>query len=298
MFAVSVLAGCANPLPPSVDKETRLEQHPLTNLLVIQAGNPLLDQPVRNICVVEQRFLEVTRTEITRRYERATPYQMWRELYEVPLGVVSLTAGLGATLLNLITQEQIPETTTAQNWVKNGWDALNPLMNMQSTERVDVQLANTQEQQQKNRVEDTRIPWGHQAVTLTLGDQQNVQTTDANGVIQINLLDAVFSDKRLNTAENLRIYVSQPETHQHAEELLQITPELQATLSEARGLIWGDLESGSAEDWARRIQRLKTLHLTQEAQDLEKVLFDLTRYDPQLRHEFVRELQTSSLITY
>ena len=49
------------------------------------------------------RILEVTEFEVTRRYDRYTPYQAWREIYEIPLGAVALVAGVGANIVNVVT---------------------------------------------------------------------------------------------------------------------------------------------------------------------------------------------------
>ena len=292
-----LLAGCANYYPQYSEQETRLERQPLEGSLLIDIGDPVLDLPLRRIRILEQKFFDVTRVEITRRYDRYTPYQAWRELYEIPLGAVALIAGIGANLLNVITFGQISEQAT-RGWIEEGLDGLNPFMNIQSLKRTTELLADTQEQRRNSRVEDARIPWADKNVTITMGSRQFLATTDHNGLLRLNLLEPPFSEQDISQIDSIRIRAENPQSHQIAEDLLHISPDLQSKLQEAQGLILDDLESDNVEHWVFRIRRLNELELNEEAQDLEKNLIELTRYDPELQQEFLQALKPSPVIIH
>ena len=99
LCAALVLAGCANHLPQRSEHEERIERKLLDHSLQIDVGEPrVLELPQRRIRVHEQKTFEVTAYEVTRRYDRYTPYQPWRELYEVPLGAVAIVGGVGANV--------------------------------------------------------------------------------------------------------------------------------------------------------------------------------------------------------
>jgi hypothetical protein len=73
----------------------------------------------------EQKTFEVTEFDVTRHYDRYTPYQPWRELYEIPLGAVAIVAGVGANVLNVFTLGQLPDSVT-QDWINYGFAGINP----------------------------------------------------------------------------------------------------------------------------------------------------------------------------
>lgn len=288
-LAALLLTGCANYLPQYSEQETRLERQPLAGELQIDVGDPILDLPQRRICIREQKAFDVTRIEITRHYERYTPYQIWRELYEIPLGAVALIAGIGANLVNVITFGQIPEQAT-RGWIEDGLAGLNPFMNMKSSERSLDLLADTQEQRRSSRVEDASLPWADKPVTVILGKHSYPMQTDRNGVLRLNLLEPPFYGQDISHVEQLQVQVNGLDKRQ-AEATLQVSPDLQARLQEAEKLILDDLESDGVERWVFRIRRLNELSLEEEAQDLEKNLIELTRYDPELQQEFLQALR-------
>src|SRR3546814_7883505 len=97
--------------PPRSTRTDTLFPYPtLFRSLRIELGEPqVLELPQRRIRVQEQMTFEVTDFEVTRRYDRYTPYQPWRELYEIPLGVVAVVAGVGANVLNVVMLGNMPE---------------------------------------------------------------------------------------------------------------------------------------------------------------------------------------------
>ena len=56
---------------------------------------------------------------MTRRYDRYTPYQAWREIYEIPLGAVALVADVGAIIVNVVTFGSVPDNIT-HGWINYG----------------------------------------------------------------------------------------------------------------------------------------------------------------------------------
>ena len=124
--------GCANHLPQRSEHEARTERKLLDHSLRIELGEPqVLELPQRRIRVQEQKTFEVTDFEVTRRYDRYTPYQPWRELYEIPLGAVAVVAGVGANVLNVVLLGNLPEQAT-RGWISYGFAGMNPFMNVES----------------------------------------------------------------------------------------------------------------------------------------------------------------------
>ncbi len=81
-----LLSGCANQLPQRSEHEERVERKLLEHTLQVDVGQPdVLELPQRRVRINDQKSFEVTEFEVTRRYDRYTPYQAWREIYELNL---------------------------------------------------------------------------------------------------------------------------------------------------------------------------------------------------------------------
>lgn len=108
-----LLSGCANQLPQRSEHEERVERKLLEHTLQVDVGQPdVLELPQRRVRINDQKSFEVTEFEVTRRYDRYTPYQAWREIYEIPLGAVALVAGVGANIVNVVTFGSVPDNIT------------------------------------------------------------------------------------------------------------------------------------------------------------------------------------------
>lgn len=284
-----LLTACANHEPQYQELESRLEKTPVETQLQIDPGDSILELPQRRIRFTEQQEVKITRVETIHYYDRYTPYQAWRELYEVPLGAVNLLVGLGVNLLDLLSLGSLPKDMT-QGWIETGLAGLNPFMNISSSERSIDQLIETQEQRQNNHLEATQTPWANKSVMVSLGKHQYPMSTDRNGVLRLNLLEAPFSEHSFQQLEKIHISAKDPEHSLSAEIDLALSPNLCAHLQEARSLILDDLESDSLNHWVFRINRLNALSLEEEAQDLEKNLLELTQNDPELHQELLHAL--------
>lgn len=285
------LTGCANQLSQRNEHEERVERKLLEHRLLIDAGSPPeLDQPQRLVRVEEQKTFEVTPFEVTRRYQRYTPYQPWRELYEIPLGVVAVVAGVGANLVNVVTLGSLPDSAT-RGWIDYGLAGLNPFMNAESNGRAQQNLASVDEQKGEPREEIARLPWAERPVLVTVDKQTHELTTNRDGVLRLNLLDSPLAEVDVTHLAKLRLHVEDPQDKAQAETTLLVDRKLRERLKEARPLIFEDLEEGDVDHWVHRVKRLAQLGLEEEAGELEQSLLELTRNDPELQKELIQSLR-------
>lgn len=71
-----LVSGCANQMSQRSEHEERVERKLLDHSLQIDVGEPkVLELPQRRVKINEQKTFEVTEFEVTRRYDRYTPYQ-------------------------------------------------------------------------------------------------------------------------------------------------------------------------------------------------------------------------------
>lgn len=285
-----LLSGCANQLPQRSEHEERVERKLLDHSLQIDVGEPrVLELPQRRIRIHEQKTFEVTEFEVTRRYDRYTPYQAWRELYEVPLGAVAVVAGIGANVVNVVMLGRLPDSVT-KDWISYGFAGMNPAMNVESNGRSQQNLASLDEQQVDKRTEYSSLPWADRPVMVKAGKQTYEMSTDRNGMLRLNLLDGPFAEQDASRIGTLLLSVTDPLDNAQAEATLLVSRNLRGKLQEAHALIFDDLEDDEVAQWVHRVKRLSELGLEEEASELEQSLIELTRNDPELQQEFLKSL--------
>ncbi|TDF78202.1 hypothetical protein [Pseudomonas sp. H9] len=285
-----LLSGCANQMSQRSEHEERIERKLLEHSLQVDVGAPkVLELPQRRVRIHEQKNFEVTEFEVTRRYDRYTPYQPWREIYEIPLGAVAVVAGIGANVVNIFALGNLPDSVT-RDWFSYGVDGLNPFMNAQSNGRAQQNLAGITEVQKDKRKEYTSLPWSDRPVEVKAGKVNHTLTTDRNGVLLLNLLDSPFSEQNLTHIGTLHLQVADEDDNVRGDASLLISSSLRSKLVEAHDLIFDDLEDDEVNQWVHRVKRLSELGLEEEASELEQSLIELTRNDPELQQEFLHAL--------
>lgn len=283
------ISGCANHLPQRSEHEARTERKLVDHSLRIDAGAAVLELPQRRVRVLDQKTFEVTDFEVTRRYDRFTPYQPWRELYEIPLGAVAVVAGIGANVLNVVLLGNLPESVT-RDWISYGFAGLNPFVNMESNGRSQQSLASIDEQRRDARIEYSSLPWTERPILVIAGSETHELSTDRNGLLRLNLLDGPFADQDISQIGKLQLSVEDPQDGTRADATLLVSRNLRGKLLEAHDLIFDDLEGDDVSQWVHRVKRLSELGLEEEASELEQSLIELTRNDPDLQQEFLRSL--------
>jgi len=285
-----LVSGCANQMSQRTEHEERVERKLLAHSLQIDVGEPkVLELPQRRVRIHEQKTFEVTEFDVTRRYERYTPYQGWRKVYEMPLGAVALLAGIGANVANIFALGHLPDSVT-HGWVKDGLDGVNPFMNVESGGRAQQNLTAVEEVQRDKRMEYSSLPWSERPVEVLIGKQSSELTTDRQGVLRLNLLDSPFAEQDLNRIGKLEIRVEDAQGEVHSDSSLTLSSALRGKLLEAHDLIYNDLEGDDVNQWVHRVKRLSQLGLEEEASELEQSLIELTRNDPELQREFLKTL--------
>jgi len=285
-----LLSGCANQLPQRSEHEERIERKLLDHSLQIEVGEPrVLELPQRRVRVHEQKTFEVTAFDVTRRYDRYTPYQPWRELYEVPLGAVAVVGGIGANVLNVVLLGSLPDSVT-KDWISYGFAGLNPFINVESNGRSQQNLASLEEHRQDARTEYSSLPWAERPVLVKAGKQTHELLTDRNGILRLNLLDSPFAEQDVTRISTLLLSVEDDQGSARADASLLVSRTLRGKLQEAHELIYNDLEGDDVAQWVHRVKRLSELGLEEEASELEQSLIELTRNDPELQKIFLMAL--------
>lgn len=294
LVCLALLSACANHLPQRSDHEARAERKLLDHSLRIDAAEETpMDLPQRRISINEQQTFEVTDFEVTRVYDRYTPYQAWREIYEIPAGAVAVVAGVGANVVNVIALGNVPQSAT-RGWIEYGMAGLNPAMNVQSHGRAEQNLASLHEVQTGQHKEQLSLPWTEKPVLVKAGKQTHELLTDRRGLLFLNLLDGPLAEQDLTNIDKLTVVVEDPRDGTHQEVTLTISKALRNKLQEAHELIFTNLEDDDVDQWVYRVSRLSQLGLEDEASELEQSLLELTSNDPELQAEFLKALESKT----
>jgi len=297
LCGVIFLSGCANHLPQRSEYEERFERKLLDHNLQIDLGEPaVLELPQRRVRIQEQKTFEVTTIEVSRRYDRYTPYQAWRELYEVPMGAIAIVGGIGANALNVVLLGSLPDSAT-KGLISYGFAGLNPFMNIESNGRSQQNLASLEERRLEPRTEYLSQPWAERMVQVQAADQQHELQTDRQGILRINLLDSPFADQDSTLITRLLISVEDGQSGTRSDASLLVSRTLRGKLQEAHDLIYNDLEADDVAQWVHRVRRLAELGLEEESTELEQSLIELTRHDPELQESFLKALSLTSSVS-
>ena len=294
LLCAALLSACANHLPQRSDHEARAERKLLDHSLKIDAAaDKPMELPQRRISIYEQQTFDVTDFEVTRVYDRYTPYQGWREVYEIPGGAVAVVAGVGANVVNIIALGNVPQSAT-RGWIEYGMAGLNPVMNVESNGRAEQNLASLNELQTGQHKEQISLPWAEKPVLVKAGKQTHELMTDRRGLLFLNLLDGPLAEQNLRYIDKLELTVEDPKDGTQQTVTLIISKSLREKLQEAHELIFANLEDDDVSQWVYRVNRLAELGMDDEASELEQSLIELTSNDPELQSAFLQALQKNT----
>ncbi len=184
-------AGCANHLR-FVDV---LEEDTETQLRASRVEIEGAEEPLRSaratLTLVRIDSFEDSTARRTVRYDEHTPFSGWRELYEVPGGLVSVPLSFGVNALSVALLGYLPHET-ARRYTWWTWAALNPLLNAESEtrtrrERVEVLADRTERSERAHRTPLARRP----ASVRFDGEREARRRSDARGVLSFHLLEAI-----------------------------------------------------------------------------------------------------------
>ncbi len=118
---------------------------------------------------------------------QSTPYECWREIYEVPMGVVVFPIGIVSHVLNVVSLGIFPYRWC---WAMDcfGLAALNPFMNVEDADRIKDEALKNYRELADQREENEEMLLSNFEVTATVGDKKFTQKTDERGLVTFNLL--------------------------------------------------------------------------------------------------------------
>lgn len=130
---------------------------------------------------------EVKKFEVRTVKTIATPYQWWREFYEVPAGFCLLPVSLGSHLLFLFTFGILPYDVP-RSINELSFTGMNPALNWENASRSEENLVSLDRKMLSNAVENIRVPLAKTNIVVRSGERSKVLKTDDFGGVGLNFL--------------------------------------------------------------------------------------------------------------
>ena len=146
--------------------------------------------------------VEVKKFQVRTVKSIVTPYQGWRELYEVPAGICLLPVSIGAHLLFIcsfgILPYDIPKSVT-----NLAFAGMNPALNWEDEDRSEENLVSLDRKMLSDVTENIRTPLGQQEIVVRSGPQSRKFVTDDFGGFDFNFLSLNSADSFFPAARKI-----------------------------------------------------------------------------------------------
>ena len=130
---------------------------------------------------------EIKRYEVRTVKTIATPYQWWREFYEIPAGIGLLPVSLGSHLLFIFTFGVLPYDIP-KSINELSFTGMNPALNWENEARSEEKLVSLDRKMLSHTSENIKIPLARQDIVVRSGNQSKVFSTDDFGGFDLNFL--------------------------------------------------------------------------------------------------------------
>ena len=130
---------------------------------------------------------EVRKYEVRTVRTIATPYQWWREFYEIPAGIGLLPVSLGSHLLFIFTFGVLPYDIP-KSINELSFTGMNPALNWENDARIEDTLLSLDRKMLSNNTENIKIPLAKQPIIVRSGNQSRTFVTDDFGGFDLKFL--------------------------------------------------------------------------------------------------------------
>ncbi|MBO4304104.1 MAG: hypothetical protein J6A21_05920 [Lentisphaeria bacterium] len=137
--------------------------------------------------IQKMESVEVKKFQVRTIKSIVTPYQGWREIYEVPAGILLLPVSIGSHLLFIcsigILPYDIPKSITDLSFT-----GMNPLLNWESEERSEENLVSLDRKMLSDATENIKTPFAQKEIIVRSGTQSRKYITDDFGGFDLHFL--------------------------------------------------------------------------------------------------------------
>ncbi len=281
LFSVS---GCRNHMRELDINVTDYERRILRNRPSLQVIEADENNGIFRFKLTGNRESEIKEYQVLKTISRYTPWNGWREYYEVPLGLLLFPFGVAGHAVNIITLGMYPF-----NWCTAvdslSLSALNPGLNIEDPDRFEDEVLHSRKTLIDTRIENTVYPLRDIRLNIRLGHFVRTVKTDSDGFAVFELLSSDGDSLALNTQEReFRIFVPGVSTPVYSQ---IITRDTRERLRRAAAAIKKYRRQPDGKKLYRTVMLLEKLKFSKLSHCLEKQ--ELNKNGKHFQRAFYRE---------
>lgn len=204
MFGAAVFlgSGCANHIREINTVTQENERNILNTKYELRLSPEIIKESAYHIEITKMESAEVKKYEVRTDKIIETPYQWWREFYEIPASFVLLPASIGTHVMFVATVGMLPYRV-ADSVTSLAFTGLNPALNWESDTRREERLLSVNRKMLSHTTENVTTPFTKQNIIVRSGDQTRLFATDDFGGFDLNFLALQENDSFFPTARKI-----------------------------------------------------------------------------------------------
>ena len=285
LAAALVFAGCANHIEDITKEIPENTRTVLERQYVIKTDKEIPDSASFKITLEEMESVRVTVYQVRRDSSLYTPYEGWRESYEVLAGVCMFPVAIVSNVLSVFTFGMFPFAWSGAV-TKYSFDGMNPCMNFESRGRVEEIPAKVERTQVDSYTESKQTPVANEWLVIRPGSDSFWRVrTDNLGQAEIVLLSTDPDQFKNISSRYLDIYL---EKNNITCKTVPMSRRLLGRLADARKAMLKYYSAPSGASLAACVKELEALSFEGVAFQLEDG--ELKKH-PELREEFEKAVR-------
>ena len=267
VFAISgILSGCSNSIRTYQDSEDKVVRETIGTKYDVRFTPDPPVAPEFAVTALRVEKQQVRKYQVQVEGEIATPYEGWRESYEILCGILLLPVSICSHVISVVTFGVYPFSVSgAINDLS--FTGMNPCLNWESEERVEKIVKTSTERLVDNVQEDKITPLANVAVTVFSGGKTKKYTTDKFGLFKLSLVGLNPAESIFNTDREFQFRVADDAKTTRK---LVITREFAGKLLRARMFIVQYETAPSGKALVQTVKKLEELRFNDLAFALEK----------------------------
>ena len=287
LFCVLLLAGCANTIRTYDDTEDRIERATIGTKYAVLLNPEMPDSFEFTATAATVHKQTVKKFQTFTHGEVVTPYQGWREFYEVPCGLVLVPVSLCSHLISVFTFGVYP-FSFSNDVTCVAYSGLNPCLNWESESRTEKRPIDSEDKLIDVTEEDKVTPIPEAVIKVATSDLTREFKTDEFGTVKLTLVGLDRGESIFRGDREFHFTVSGDTDTTHR---LLISREFANKLLRARAAIMRYESAPSGKALVQAVKTLESLKFTGLAYQFERG--ELTKHGKDA--DFIKEFNDASL---
>lgn len=259
-------SGCANTVRPYDDTEDRVDRTDMgvKRTVLFTPDPPNSVDFVATAATVNKQ--QVKKYQVFIHGEVVTPYEGWREIYEVPAGLVLIPVSLCSHIISVFSFGVYP-FSFSNEITDLAYSGVNPALNWESESRTEKRPLTSTEKLIDEQEEDKVTPIQDAAILVETGDFSRKFTADKFGNVKLSFV-ALDRDNSLFRGDRVFLFTVDDDTKVTRQ--LLISRDFANQLLRARATVMRYENAPSGRGLAKAVKTLEDMKFTNLAYLLEK----------------------------